>query len=829
MLIKKVVLKGVGVFNDHLIQFSDGKINVIVSENETGKSTLCNAIAAIVYGFPSKSEADLRRSWDYNGEYKGRLEIDLNGSLISIERNFENNNVRMTKITAEKEEALFIGDANPKGRTEEPRAYRKFLDDLGFPPETIFLSAIYVGQLDVEIEIDDELRQHLSGAGKADYLNALNDLVKQYYSLTRQGLPGDNPKRSDKKLEEMLAKKDQLIEELRNAQLQGAELVKTENRLEDERRVYQENINKKNKIESEKSALDEYLNLLIERDSLNQRIKLEEEKKKQREDLVRTISDLERQLIGEKFSIYNSLSESSLQDLEKYVQSDAEDISREIQKIQSEENQLNSELNDPRFAGFSDIHEDIGGVIKELSDEKRNIAELEKRSTNFAESLKTKPPRWLLFLALVFMGLIGAGLGVTAILLIINNHSIGIALGLFIFGAFTGVAATVLFIIQSNRIQKEKEKQFELKTQLEEKQNTYNELLRRIKPILQRADENSIVFEALGEKWEQYKQKRTLLTKLIERKEVLSPRALLNIRTNPEIRPILDSASAAIIREQVKEFRSLKTRLETNKDNLGKISNLHDSSNTDKPPQDRFREIVILMDQLTKNYPNLIVYKEDKNTCLIQQNRLMGEINQLSTEIKNIDSNIRNLEIRLGQLRISEVRDLQLVQEEIQDTEDAIRRLQDRTSALSVGIEVLKDAIKEYEENHISRLSKIVSTNFSKFTHGNYKRVEIMPGDYPKIYTKKERCIEPSQLSAGAKDQLFFAIRLAISDILSSEMPLPLILDETFVNYDQRRLDLVHDTLNTLVTTKQIILLSHDSSYKSWADTLINYSSPSNS
>jgi len=828
MLIKKIVLKGFGVLNDHLIQFSDGKINVIVSENETGKSTLCNAIAAIVYGFPSKSETDLRRSWDYNGEFNGRLEIDLNGSLISIERNFENNNVRMVRMAAEEEE-LFIGDANPKGRTEEPRAYRKLLDELGFPPETVFRSAIYVGQLDVEIEIDDELRQHLSGAGKADYLNALNDLEKQYYSLTRQGLPGDNPKRSDKKLEEMHAKKDQLIEELRNAHLQSAELVKIENSLEDEKRVYQETINKENKIDSEKSALDEYINLLIERDSLNQRIKLEEDKKRQREDLVSTINDLERQLIGEKFSIYNSLPENSLQDLEKYVQSDAEEISREIQAIQLEENQLNSELNDPRFTGFSEIHEDISGIIKKLSDEKRNFAELEKRSTNFAESLKTKPPRWLIFIALVFMGLIGAGLGVTAILLFINNHFIGIALGLFIFGAFTGIAAPALFIIQSNRIQKEKEKQFELKTQLEEKQNTYNELLRRIKPIVQMADENSFVFEALGEKWEQYNQKRTVLTKLIERKEVLSPQALLHIRTNPEIKPILDSASAAIIREQLKEFRSLKTRLETNKDNLGKISNLHDSSNTDKPPQDRFREVVILMDQLTKNNPNLIVYKEDKSTCLIQKNRLRDEINQLSNKIKNIDSNIRNLEIRLGQLRISEVRDLQLVQEEIQDTEDVIKRLHDRTTALGVGIEVLKDAIKEYEENHISRLSQLVSTNFSKFTHENYKRVEIMPGDNTKIYTKKEKCIEPSQLSVGAKDQLFFAIRLAISDILSSEMSLPLILDDTFVNYDQSRLDLVHDTLNTLVTTKQIILLSHNSSFESWADTLVNYSSPSKS
>jgi uncharacterized protein YhaN len=287
-------------------------------------------------------------------------------------------------------------------------------------------------------------------------------------------------------------------------------------------------------------------------------------------------------------------------------------------------------------------------------------------------------------------------------------------------------------------------------------------------------------------------------------------------------------APATTIREQLKEFHSIKTRLETYKENLEKLNNIQDSSQSGKPPEDRFREVVILMNQLTKNNPNLLISNEDRNICVAQQNKLKIDLDKLGSDAMKKDSSIRTLEIRLGQLRNAGIRDLQLIQEEIQYTEEAIKRLQDCTSALSVGIEVLYDAIKEYEENHISRLSQIISTYFSKFTHGNYKRVEIMPGDNPKIYTKKEKCIEPSQLSVGAKDQLFFAIRLAISDILSSEMPLPLILDDTFVNYDQRRLDLVHDTLNTLVTTKQIILLSHDSSYKSWADTLVNYSSPSN-
>ena len=78
------------------------------------------------------------------------------------------------------------------------------------------------------------------------------------------------------------------------------------------------------------------------------------------------------------------------------------------------------------------------------------------------------------------------------------------------------------------------------------------------------------------------------------------------------------------------------------------------------------------------------------------------------------------------------------------------------------------------------------------------------------------RCLFDLPISTGAKDQLFLAIRLAISEILSNEISLPIILDDTFVNFDQGRLEIAHNTLNELLESKQIILLSHNPKYSNW-------------
>ena len=822
MKIKNLSVEGFGVLSNNKAVFSEKKINIILGENETGKSTLCNAIAAIIYGFSNKNEAEMRRSWEVSGDYKGILQVSIQDQDLIIERDFTDNHVKLIRgLKKANQEILFDGDANPKGRTEQPKAYRKLLDDLGFPPETVFRSAVYIGQLELEIEINDELRQQLSGAGKADYLKALEDLRKDYYSLTRQGLSGDGPKRVDKKLEEARAKKQTLIDEYEIARSHSSDLAEVERELEALTYHSDELENRMVEVNTEKKALDDYLGWLKERDALNQRIKLETQQKEQVERLQKSIKEVEHQLSGERYSALDSLPDPYLQALELYVQSDAEEAIREIQRISDQEKQIISDLNDKKFLGFSDAPDDAGTILKKIIEEKKSLDEFEKQTAVTRQETK-KPSLLLPILLLGGVGLLGAIAGALVSLFLNISMIIGITIGLLIFGSITGILVAFVLVNQSRKFHDREKKRLDAQAQLDEKRLSFQDLLKRIEPIIQANSGTEMVFEILAERWAQFQQIRQKLSSVQERRKLLSERDVFKIRDDPNLKPIIESIPAASLRDRLKDFRALKTKLDINRENLQNNDAIPVSVTTDENPDNRFRELVILIDELEKKHPDFVSFQTDRRTGGVRQSSLQKELASLSAEMNTLTDKIRSLQVRQGQLQISFYRTPVLIQEDIQSVDTEIQRLEVKISALKAAIETLSEAISEYEESHLSRLSKWVSAYFAKFTNGHYKQVEIVPGEQPKISTNKGVIVEPGLLSTGAKDQLFFALRLAIADILSSEMSLPLILDDTFVNFDETRLGIVHEVLDKIVESRQIVLLSHNPDYKDWSGCLIN-------
>ena len=102
MIIKKIFIKGFGKIIDLEINFKD-KINFVFGKNESGKSTIQMFILSALYGLKGgRTSKDgvlppLKRYKPWNNEfYGGVLEYALdNGNTYTIERNFDNNTVKV--------------------------------------------------------------------------------------------------------------------------------------------------------------------------------------------------------------------------------------------------------------------------------------------------------------------------------------------------------------------------------------------------------------------------------------------------------------------------------------------------------------------------------------------------------------------------------------------------------------------------------------------------------------------------------------------------------------------------------------------------------------
>ena len=68
---------------------------------------------------------------------------------------------------------------------------------------------------------------------------------------------------------------------------------------------------------------------------------------------------------------------------------------------------------------------------------------------------------------------------------------------------------------------------------------------------------------------------------------------------------------------------------------------------------------------------------------------------------------------------------------------------------------------------------------------------------------------EAALLSQGAADQLYLAVRLAISDMVPpAENAVPIVLDDALVNFDDGRMAAALDYLVELSKTRQILLMT---------------------
>ena len=102
------------------------------------------------------------------------------------------------------------------------------------------------------------------------------------------------------------------------------------------------------------------------------------------------------------------------------------------------------------------------------------------------------------------------------------------------------------------------------------------------------------------------------------------------------------------------------------------------------------------------------------------------------------------------------------------------------------------------------KINARASEIFSEITDGKYRSVNIQKGAGISAWNGMDR-ISVDRLSEGTLEQIYFALRMAVADLLYAE-DYPIILDDTFAYYDDTRLESVIKWLSR--QKKQVIILS---------------------
>ena len=138
-------------------------------------------------------------------------------------------------------------------------------------------------------------------------------------------------------------------------------------------------------------------------------------------------------------------------------------------------------------------------------------------------------------------------------------------------------------------------------------------------------------------------------------------------------------------------------------------------------------------------------------------------------------------------------------------TGENYRLRKEKREALDLAMKQMQQVMRQMQGSIGGYLKKRTSEIFREITEGAYTQVQMEENLCIGVHTR-DQYIPLEQLSRGTIWQVYFAYRMAAGEILGQEEPLPILLDDAFVMYDDVRLAQVLGWLERL--DRQVLIFT---------------------
>jgi len=187
---------------------------------------------------------------------------------------------------------------------------------------------------------------------------------------------------------------------------------------------------------------------------------------------------------------------------------------------------------------------------------------------------------------------------------------------------------------------------------------------------------------------------------------------------------------------------------------------------------------------------------------------LQTELRRLESQRAGLTEKAIDLSARV-ETTLGDSHDTPDLEREIAAMTEERRLMDEEIAALELARNVLVSVSTEVHREFAPKLNEEIGRVVTKLTMGRYRTVRIDESLGIRAITSEGRTVEIQNLSAGTIDQFYFGLRIALLDLITDpKEPVPLILDDPFVQYDQNRLKASLDYLGQVAAQRQIILLT---------------------
>lgn len=305
----------------------------------------------------------------------------------------------------------------------------------------------------------------------------------------------------------------------------------------------------------------------------------------------------------------------------------------------------------------------------------------------------------------------------------------------------------------------------------------------------------------------------------------------LMIRRIDQERKVLEQKCSELERERFQIADQIRDILFRN--NCTHISELHNKYNS-RLSKDMERQ---LQEKMLKEYQEQLTEKQKRKEILMfeLQNYLkyfmnapevskecMGQLEEhikeqkLTIEEKNtaFEEEISELHIQIERIKFM-LQDIQNAEEilnnkqsEYNELKDQFKNAEQEHNAVNLAIQTIKELSSKIHDTFGSELSRKMSQIISEITGGKYKEVIVDENLTVKIL-HENMYVSLERLSVGTIEQVYFTLRLMLAELFFEKENMPIILDDSFVYYDDERLSAALTLLFQFVERQILIFTCH--------------------
>ncbi|MDI6891571.1 MAG: AAA family ATPase [Actinomycetota bacterium] len=206
-----------------------------------------------------------------------------------------------------------------------------------------------------------------------------------------------------------------------------------------------------------------------------------------------------------------------------------------------------------------------------------------------------------------------------------------------------------------------------------------------------------------------------------------------------------------------------------------------------------------------------------------QFQRLLEEIGVLTERKERLSDEKKELEITISKARATP-EDIAAIEERLSDLEQRLAFFERRRKIYELTFEVLDKARKASWRAATKVLEEEIAKHISRVTDGRYESAKVDEETLSFfVYSpEKENYVKAEELSRATIDQIYLAARLGLVRLITGDKKSPLLFDDPFVTFDDKRLESTMKMVKEISKEYQILLFTCENKYDVYADKVLD-------